>query len=274
MGCFGGAPGDGGVPAPRRGSPQTWLGARLAPLVPRAPQRCRGASAAPAGESSFACEETPAVRGELAVWALPSASAPRRDSARQERKWAVYPTTPFHGWFWQQRLQMLWKILSRDSMWDFLGEKLGKTELSQRLVTSSPVSSWHVKAGDECYLSFWQKCPDFELFVLLDYFTGQMFHKPGLGKFSDFLWHNVCPRGKGLRTPVNLSVPPPPFFPLFFFILTPSGRTYSAFSCPSNPSAAPGADTQISFCFIITLPLLVWIFGQVFRLFQSKADED
>lgn len=63
------------------------------------------------------------------------------------------------------------------------------------------------------------------------------------------------------------------FYP-FFFILTPSGRLYPAFSHPSSPSAAPGVDIKTSFCFVLTLPLLVWIFGQVFRLPQSKADED
>lgn len=53
------------------------------------------------------------------------------------------------------------------------------------------------------FCSFWHKCPDFELFVLLDYFTRQMCHKPSLGKFSDFLWstlpleHNVCLHGIG-----------------------------------------------------------------------------
>lgn len=94
-------------------------------------------------------------------WAFPSTAplptslcslrweALQRDGVQQERKCAVYSTVPLHGWFWQQRLQRLWKIPFGELIWDFLEEKLGKTDLFEMPVTSKPVSSWCVRAGDK-----------------------------------------------------------------------------------------------------------------------------
>lgn len=64
-----------------------------------------------------------------------------------------------------------------------------------------------------------QKCLAFELFVLLDYFTRQRFHKPGLSKISNVLWsilsleHIVSPQ-EGQKTAVPVSVM---FLSLLFF---------------------------------------------------------
>lgn len=119
--------------------------------------------------------------------------------------------------------------------------------------------------------SFW-----LALFTLLDYFIRQMFHKPDLSKISNFLWSTfsveqiVFSQRKGHRTAVPFSV----IFLAFFFFFTSSRPYPPLFFPPSFEPFSPSEQTQTSFSFILALPLPVCIFGEVFRLFQSKVDED
>lgn len=57
-------------------------------------------------------------------------------------------------WLWQQCLQRLWKIPSSELIWDFLEERLGKADVYEVPVTSRPVSSWRIRAGDK-HQWFW-----------------------------------------------------------------------------------------------------------------------
>lgn len=116
-----------------------------------------------------------------------------------------------------------------------------------------------------------QKYLVFELFVLLDYFTRKMFHKPGLSKISNFLWstlsleHIVSLWGEGWRTAVPGSRM---FLSLFFFS---PGRVHPSCSfIIQTLQLLPGqTHKHLSVLSLLCLSLYVYL-GKCFGYFKVR----